>query len=249
MERFICIHGHFYQPPRENPWLEEIEIQDSSYPYHDWNERIASECYAPNSASRLLDGEGRITDIVSNYEKISFDFGPTLLSWMQTHSPAIYQAILDADGRSVERHSGHGNALAQAYNHLIMPLANSRDKRTQILWGIRDFEYRYKRPPEGMWLPETAVDMETLGILAEEGVKFTILGSHQASKVRRIDSPFTASRFQLLANTEYLLQNGQNRIQSFPFEGRRWRQQCQSMARCLPVRWREAILQHSIGAA
>ncbi len=186
MERFICIHGHFYQPPRENPWLEEIEIQDSSFPYHDWNERITSECYAPNSASRLLDGEGRITDIVSNYEKISFDFGPTLLSWMQTHSPVIYKAILDADSQSVERRSGHGNALAQAYNHLILPLANSRDKRTQILWGIKDFAYRYKRAPEGMWLPETAVDMETLDILSEEGVRFTILASHQASKVRKI---------------------------------------------------------------
>ncbi len=186
MERLICIHGHFYQPPRENPWLEEIEIQDSSYPYHDWNERITSECYAPNSASRLLDGEGRITDIVSNYEKISFDFGPTLLSWMQAHSPAIYKAILDADSHSIERHSGHGNALAQAYNHLIMPLANSRDKRTQILWGIRDFEYRYKRAPEGMWLPETGVDMETLDILAKEGIKFTILASHQASRVRKV---------------------------------------------------------------
>ncbi|HSB30862.1 MAG TPA: DUF3536 domain-containing protein [Candidatus Sulfobium mesophilum] len=186
MERFICIHGHFYQPPRENPWLEEIEIQDSSYPYHDWNGRITSECYAPNSASRLLDGEGRITDIVSNYEKISFDFGPTLLSWMQAHSPAIYKAVLDADSYSAERHSGHGNALAQAYNHLIMPLANSRDKRTQILWGIGDFEYRYKRAPEGMWLPETAVDMETLDILAKEGIKFTILASHQASRVRKI---------------------------------------------------------------
>jgi alpha-amylase/alpha-mannosidase (GH57 family) len=145
MERFICIHGHFYQPTRENPWLEEIEIQDSSYPYHDWNGRITSECYAPNSVSKLLDGEGRITDIVSNYEKISFDFGPTLLSWMQAHSPEIYKAILDADRYGAERHSGHGNALAQAYNRLIMPTANSRDKRTQILWGIRDFEYRYKR--------------------------------------------------------------------------------------------------------
>src|SRR5512134_1388278 len=140
MDRFICIHGHFYQPPRENPWLEEIEIQDSAYPYHDWNERITAECYAPNSASRLLDGEGRIIDIVSNYSRMSFNFGPTLLSWMETHSPDIYQAILDADRQSIAWRSGHGNAIAQVYNHMIMPLANSRDKRTQVRWGIKDFE-------------------------------------------------------------------------------------------------------------
>ncbi|MGD0885016.1 MAG: DUF3536 domain-containing protein [Thermodesulfovibrionales bacterium] len=186
MERFICIHGHFYQPPRENPWLEEIEIQDSAYPYHDWNERVSAECYAPNSASRLLDGEGRIREIVSNYSRISFDFGPTLLSWMQVYSPEIYDALLDADRESIQWRSGHGNAIAQVYNHLIMPLANSRDKRTQVRWGIKDFEYRYKRSPEGMWLPETAVDMETLDILAECGITFTILAPHQAAKVRKI---------------------------------------------------------------
>lgn len=186
MERYVCIHGHFYQPPRENPWLEAIEIQDSAHPYHDWNERVTAECYAPNSASRILDGEGRIIDIVSNYGKISFNFGPTLLSWMETYSPEIYQGILDADRQSIEWRSGHGNAIAQVYNHIIMPLANSRDKRTQVLWGIRDFEYRFKRFPEGMWLPETAVDLETLEVLAENGIKFTILAPHQASRVRRI---------------------------------------------------------------
>jgi alpha-amylase/alpha-mannosidase (GH57 family) len=186
MERFICIHGHFYQPPRENPWLEEIEMQDSAYPYHDWNERITAECYAPNSASRLLDGEGRIGDMANNYARMSFNFGPTLLLWMEAYSPAIYRAILDADRQSSQQHSGHGNALAQVYNHVIMPLANARDKRTQILWGIKDFEYRFKRFPEGMWLPETAVDMTTLDMLAEYGIKFTILSSHQASKVRKI---------------------------------------------------------------
>lgn len=186
MERYICIHGHFYQPPRENPWLEEIEIEDSANPYHDWNERVAAECYAPNSASRLLDGEGRILDIVSNYEKISFNFGATLLSWMEKHSPEIYAAVLEADRRSIGLRSGHGNAIAQAYNHLIMPLANPRDKRTQIRWGITDFAQRFKRPPEGMWLSETAVDMETLDILAEAGIKFTILAPHQAAKTRKI---------------------------------------------------------------
>src|SRR5271157_1903718 len=145
MNRFVCIHGHFYQPPRENPWLEEVEVQDSAYPYHDWNERIAAECYATNSASRILDAEGRITQIVSNYSKMSFNFGPTLLSWLQKHRPEIYQAILEADRLSVERFGGHGSAMAQVYNHMIMPLANRRDKYTQALWGVKDFERRFKR--------------------------------------------------------------------------------------------------------
>ena len=186
MERYICIHGHFYQPPRENPWIEEIELQDSAYPYHDWNERITAECYAPNTASRLLDGEGRIQAIVNNYSKISFNFGPTLLAWMESHDPDTYQAILEADKLSRERFSGHGSALAQAYNHMIMPLANSRDKRSQVIWGIKDFQKRFGRDPEGMWLPETAVDTETLEILAEQGIKFTILAPSQAKSIRKI---------------------------------------------------------------
>lgn len=186
MERYLCIHGHFYQPPRENPWLEAIEIQDSAYPYHDWNERITAECYAPNSASRILDGESRIMDIVNTYARINFNFGPTLFSWMESYSPDIYRAILDADKKSIEWRSGHGNAIAQVYNHIIMPLANARDKRTQIIWGIRDFEHRFNRFPEGMWLSETAVDMETLEILAGLGIKYTILAPHQASRVRKI---------------------------------------------------------------
>ncbi len=192
MERFICIHGHFYQPPRENPWLETIEIQDSAYPYHDWNEKITAECYGPNSASRIMDGEDRIVDIVDIYFRISFDFGPTLLSWMETYSPDVYQAIINADRESVISRSGHGNAIAQAYNHVIMPLSNSRDKRTQIEWGVRDFTYRFKRFPEGMWLPETAVDIETLDMLAEAGINFTILSPQQAQSVRR----FGAERWE-----------------------------------------------------
>ena len=150
MEKYVCIHGHFYQPPRENPWLEAVEVQDSAYPYHDWNERITAECYAPNSAARILDGDRRIMDIVSNYAKISFNFGPTLLSWMEACTPSVYKAILDADRLSMEKHGGHGGAIAQAYNHIIMPLANTRDKKTQIIWGIKDFEHRFKRFPEGM---------------------------------------------------------------------------------------------------
>ena len=172
MERFLCIHGHFYQPPRENPWLESVEIQDSAYPYHDWNERITAECYAPNTASRNLDGEGRIMGIVSNYARISFNFGPTLLSWMEKYSPDTYRAIQAADRQSIAWRSGHGSALAQVYNHIIMPLASLRDKRTQVRWGIRDFEHRFQRLPEGMWLAETAVDTETLEVLAEEAYPF-----------------------------------------------------------------------------
>ncbi|MCB2231019.1 DUF3536 domain-containing protein [bacterium] len=186
MNRHITIHGHFYQPPRENPWLEEVELQDSAHPYHDWNSRITAECYEPNTASRILDNERRIIDIVNNYSKISFNFGPTLLSWMQRHDPETYGAILEADRESRDRFSGHGSAIAQSYNHIIMPLANSRDKRTQVIWGIRDFEHRFGRKPEGMWLSETAVDLETLDLLAEYGVLFTILAPHQAGKIRKI---------------------------------------------------------------
>jgi len=184
MERYICIHAHFYQPPRENAWLEAVELQDSAYPYHDWNERVAAECYAPNSASRILDGDGRILQIVNNYSRISFNFGPTLLSWMEQKSPAVYQAILAADQESRRMFSGHGSAVAQAYNHMILPLASRQDKYTQILWGIRDFESRFGRHPEGMWLPETAVDLQTLEVLAELGIKFTILSPYQAGRVR-----------------------------------------------------------------
>jgi alpha-amylase/alpha-mannosidase (GH57 family) len=186
MDRYICIHGHFYQPPRENPWLEAIELQDSAAPYHDWNERITAECYAPNTSSRILDDESRIAKIVDNYARISFNFGPTLLSWMETHEPETYAAILAADERSRRAFSGHGSAIAQAYNHMIMPLAQRRDKETQVIWGIRDFEHRFGRKPEGMWLPETAVDLESLDIMAEHGILFTILAPHQAKAVRAI---------------------------------------------------------------
>lgn len=186
MNRYVCIHCHFYQPPRENPWLEEVELQDSAYPYHDWNKKITAECYAPNAASRILDAERRIIDIVNSYEKISFNFGPTLLWWLQSHEPEVYQAILEADRESQKRFSGHGSAIAQPYNHMIMPLAHSRDKRTQIIWGIKDFEHRFGRKPEGMWLPETAVDTETLEVMAEQGIQFTILAPKQARRWRKI---------------------------------------------------------------
>jgi len=184
MECWACIHCHFYQPPRENPWLEAVEAQDSASPDHDWNVRIARECYLANGWSRILDGQGRISKIVNNYARISFNFGPTLLSWMEDREPEGYQRILDGDRESQRAFSGHGAAIAQSYNHTILPLCNSRDKRTQILWGIRDFQHRFRRDPEGMWLPETAVDLETLDVLSSQGIEFTILAPSQASQLR-----------------------------------------------------------------
>jgi alpha-amylase/alpha-mannosidase (GH57 family) len=186
MERYVCIHGHFYQPPRENPWLEEIELQDSAYPYHDWNERVTAECYAPNTASRILDAENRIIDIANNYSKISFNFGPTLISWIEKRRPEVYQAILEADRLSMEKFSGHGSAIAQVYSHMIMPLANLPDRYTQVRWGLKDFQKRFGRFPEGMWLPETAADTSTLDVLAQLGIKFTILAPRQAKRVKKI---------------------------------------------------------------
>src|SRR5690606_18500397 len=137
--------GHFYQPPRENPWLNIVEIQDSAYPYHDWNHRINAECYSRNAASRILNGEGKILDIINNYSLMSFNIGPTLLIWMEKEAPQTYKAILQADKESQEKFSGHGSALAQAFNHMIMPLANANDKETQVIWGIEDFKSRFAR--------------------------------------------------------------------------------------------------------
>jgi len=182
-ERFVCIHGHFYQPPRENPWLEAVEVQDSAAPYHDWNDRVAAECYAPNAASRLLDQQGRIVVLRNNYSRISFNFGPTLLAWLEHAHPDVHAAVQHADRESA-RHFGRGSALAQVYGHCIMPLAGPRDQQTQVRWGIADFVHRFGRKPDGMWLPETAVDRRTLTVLAENGIRFTILAPAQAARVR-----------------------------------------------------------------
>ena len=178
--RFVAIHGHFYQPPRESPWLETVEVQDSAAPFHDWNERITAECYAPNTAARRVDDANRILDVVNNFEKISFNVGPTLIAWLERHAPEVYRKILAADRASVAARGGHGNAIAQVYNHMILPLARRRDKVTQVAWGLADFRARFGREAEGLWLPETAVDNETLEVLAEAGVKFTILAPEQA---------------------------------------------------------------------
>ncbi|HCU26098.1 MAG TPA: glycoside hydrolase, partial [Deltaproteobacteria bacterium] len=187
MPRFLCIHGHFYQPPRENPWTGEVEEEKSARPYHDWNARITAECYEPNLGARILDSAGHVVERLDNYSRMSFNFGPTLLAWMEKKAPQVYRGILDSDRESQKKFSGHGSALAQAYNHVILPLATRRDKETQVIWGRKDFEHRFGRAPEGMWLPETAVDLETLEILAEQGLRFTILAPRQARRVRKFE--------------------------------------------------------------
>jgi alpha-amylase/alpha-mannosidase (GH57 family) len=184
---YICIHGHFYQPPRENPWLEAVETEDSAAPYHDWNDRITAECYAPNGASRIIDGNSKIIRIVNNYSRMSFNFGPTLLRWLEENAPRTYRMIGSGDQKSSVRYGDHGSAIAQIYNHVIMPLANRRDRITQIRWGAADFERRFGRKPEGMWLPETAVDCETLDLLAQNGIRFVILAPHQCLRVRELN--------------------------------------------------------------
>lgn len=219
--KYICIHGHFYQPPRENAWLEYIQKQDSASPFHDWNERINFECYAPNRAARLLDNDGKITDIINNYEYISFNFGPTLLSWMEKFDPATYEFLQKADKKSAERLDGHGNAMAQVYNHMIMPLANRRDKETQVIWGIRDFEFRFGRKPEGMWLAETAVDHETLEFMADNGIVYIVLAPRQFKRyVNKQDESGSFSDRPVDCTKSYkiILQGGQE-ITVFFYDG------------------------------
>jgi alpha-amylase/alpha-mannosidase (GH57 family) len=193
-KRFICIHGHFYQPPRENPWLETVETQDSAAPYHDWNERICAECYATNGAARIQNGKNQITRILNNYARISFNFGPTLLSWLRDNAPRTHRMIVDGERRSRRSYKGHSSAMAQVYNHIIMPLANRRDRITQIRWGIADYQYHYGAPPDGMWLAETAADTETLELLAQHGIRFTLLAPHQCKRIRPLrPSGFTVA--------------------------------------------------------
>ena len=185
-KRFVCIHGHFYQPPRENPWLETVETQDTAAPYHDWNERVCAECYAPNGAARIVNSKNQITRIVNNYARISFNFGPTLLSWLMENAPRTYRMILDGERRSRKSFKGHSSAMAQVYNHVILPLANRRDRITQIRWGIADYQRHYGTLPEGMWLAETAADTESLELLAQHGIKFTVLAPHQCLHIRSL---------------------------------------------------------------
>jgi alpha-amylase/alpha-mannosidase (GH57 family) len=185
-KRFVCIHGHFYQPPRENPWLETVETQDSAAPYHDWNERICAECYATNGAARVVNAKNQITRIVNNYARMSFNFGPTLLSWLKENAQRTYRMILDGERRSRRAFNGHSSAMAQVYNHIILPLASQRDRVTQIRWGIADYENHYGASPEGMWLAETAADANSLELLAQHGIKFTVLAPHQCKRIRAL---------------------------------------------------------------
>ncbi len=183
-QRWVCVHGHFYQPPRENPWLDAIEPQPSAAPYPDWNQRITAECYRPNASARIVDAHGQILGIVDNYAHMSFNVGPTLLAWLEREAPDVHDALIESDRASRARFGGHGAAMAQAYNHLIMPLATRRDQVTQVRWGVRDFRHRFGRKPLGMWLPECAVSTETLEVLAAEGIAFTVLAPYQAARVR-----------------------------------------------------------------
>ena len=177
--RSVVIHGHFYQPPREDPWLNQIAAEPSAAPYHDWNQRIERESYRAVVAARVYAPDGRIAQIVNTLVSISFNFGATLLEWLEREAPETYAAVLEADRASRARHAGHGNAIAMPYHHVILPLGSRRDKVTEVRWGIADFRRRFGRDPEGMWLPETAVDPETLDVLAAEGIAFTILAPHQ----------------------------------------------------------------------
>jgi len=180
----LIIHGHFYQPPRENPWTGIVEREPSAAPFHDWNERIHSECYQPNAFARINDPETGDERAVNNYAKISFNFGPTLLTWLERNHADTYARIIDADHESALKQSGHGNAIAQAYGHAILPLCNERDLRTQIRWGVADFYYRFGRWPEAMWLPETAGNDAVLSALIDEGLRFVILAPHQVARLR-----------------------------------------------------------------
>ncbi len=188
-KRFVCIHGHFYQPPRENPWLETVETQDSAAPYHDWNERVCAQCYATNGAARIVNGKNKIISIVNNYSRMSFNFGPTLLSWLKENAPRTYRMILDGERASRTHFRGHSSAIAQVYNHMILPLAGKRDRVTQIRWGIADYRHHFGKLPEGMWLPETAADTASLELMAQHGIKFTILAPHQCKRIRPLKEP------------------------------------------------------------
>jgi len=199
--RSVVLHGHFYQPPREDPWLGYVEAEKGAAPHHDWNRRVEQECYRAVTAARIPDAAGRIARIVNTLERISFDFGATLLEWMADEAPATYRAVLDADRVSRER-LGHGNAIAAPYHHVILPLNTRRDKATEVRWGIADFRRRFGREPEGMWLPETAVDDETLDVLAEQGIRFTILAPHQ---VKRAPSGGLPGRYRTAGGREIAL--------------------------------------------
>jgi hypothetical protein len=224
MTTALVIHGHFYQPPRENPWTELIEREPSAGTFHDWNERIHAECYRPNAFARISDTHGRVERIVNNYSSLSFNFGPTLLNWLERCHPETYARIVEADRASARRHNGHGNAIAQGYNHAILPLCNERDRRTQIRWGLADFRRRFRREAESLWLPETACDDATLDALVEEGLRYVILSPFQAGGVRPLGSSEWQTVSEGSVNTtipyKYLHRDGTGRsIAVFLYDG------------------------------
>jgi Domain of unknown function (DUF3536)/Glycosyl hydrolase family 57 len=175
--RYVILHGHFYQPPRESPWTGLITREPDAAPFANWNERILSECYTANARAQVI--EGSVVHIRNNYEAIDFDLGPTLAAWLERHGKTAYRALRRADEASRVKRGGYGNAIAQAYNHSILPLLAPRDRQLQVAWGIEDFVYRMGRRPDGMWLPECAADDETFEVLAAAGIKFTIVGADQ----------------------------------------------------------------------
>jgi alpha-amylase/alpha-mannosidase (GH57 family) len=181
----LIIHGHFYQPPRENPWTGLVDEEASAAPFHDWNERVNAECYRPNSMVSVIDDQG-VGQTFNNYSLISFDFGPTLLSWLEREDFRTYTKIIDADIDSARNHDGHGNAIAHAYGHAILPLCNAHDLKTQVRWGLADFRYRFGRDAEALWLPETACNDDVLGVLIDEELRFVILAPQQAARVRTL---------------------------------------------------------------
>lgn len=218
---YLVIHGHFYQPPREDPYTGEIDLQDSASPWHDWNERITEECYTSNAFSRVLDNFGRIQAIINNYEYISFNFGPTLLTYLEKYHKKTYEKIIEADFKSRERNNGHGNAIAQGYNHIILPLASDRDKITQIEWAIRDFEKRFEREPEGIWLPEAAVNDVVVQFLIQYGIKFIVLSPHQAEKIKPINGKdwIDVSKGNIDFSEPYILKEPNGEITVFFYNG------------------------------
>jgi alpha-amylase/alpha-mannosidase (GH57 family) len=211
----LIIHGHFYQPPRENPWTGAVEQEPGAEPFHDWNERIHAECYAPNAAAKIYRPTGEMDRVVNNYELLSFNFGPTLLSWLERHHRETYRKIIAADKTSVTTRSGHGNAIAQAYGHAILPLCNARDRVTQVVWGQEDFRFRFGREEEALWLPETACNDATLAVLIERGLRYVILAPHQAAAVRLPNQQETTTVTEQTVDTSkayrYLHRDGSGR--------------------------------------
>jgi alpha-amylase/alpha-mannosidase (GH57 family) len=206
--RRIAVHAHFYQPPREDPATGRVPAQPGAAPFHDWNERVHAESYRPNTQASIPEGD--VERIVNNFDRLSFNVGPTLLSWMESADPETYGRIIEADRRSTAR-LGHGNGIAQAFHHTILPLSPLRDVRTQVRWGLADFRLRFGREAEGMWLPETAANDDVLSVLIDEGVAFTILAPSQARRWREPDGQWQTPPVDTRVPYRYLHPDGSSR--------------------------------------